>query len=90
MIETGKACLYLTMPEANRRAPLGMINEPATVSNWPGTLKFDVHAGAIKRGHHNIARTRVDVWFRGPDGFTWHGVNIGDNMICRCKRTKSR
>lgn len=37
---------------------------------------------------HNIGGKRIDLWFRDPDGATWHGVNIGDNDIVRCKRNK--
>ena len=59
------------------------------VVNWPGTLSFPVTES--RRGRHNFARTRTDVWFRGPDGFMWHGVNYGSgSQICRCKRTKER
>ena len=55
------------------------------VSNWPGTLKIPCH---IKRGRHNIARYRYDVWFKF-EGRTWHGVQYGDNtQIVHCKRTK--
>ena len=58
-----------------------------TVSNWPGTLTFQT--GRIVKGRHNIARTRYDAWFCGPDGFVWHGVQYGDNtQIIHCKRTR--
>ncbi len=57
------------------------------VINWPGTLRFPVTYH--KTGRHNIARKRYDVWFIGPDGKEWHGVQYGDNtQQCRCKRTK--
>jgi hypothetical protein len=40
-------------------------------------------------GRHNIAGVRYDVWFRGPDGHVWWGVQYGDmTQICHCKRTK--
>lgn len=44
-----------------------------------------------KTSWHNMAGRdgRTDVWFTGPDGRNWHGVNIGDNQICRCRRVKS-
>src|SRR5579862_3187883 len=70
MIRDGKATLYLN---------------PGKVTNWPGTLAFVVNAGAIKRGHHNIAGSRYDVWFTGPDGAWWHGVTYGENtQLCHC------
>jgi hypothetical protein len=59
------------------------------VSNWPGALVFTPRA--IRFGTHNIGRTRTDVWFNGPDGFVWHGVQIGQwNQICHARRTKQR
>lgn len=61
----------------------------STITNWPGTLVF----GLVDRkvSDHNMAgkNGRTDVWFIGPDGSTWHGVNIGDHQILRCKRTKA-
>lgn len=60
------------------------------VTNWPGTLVFT--ECEYRSSFHNMAGKdgRTDVWFAGPDGFTWHGVNIGDHQILRCKRTKQR
>jgi hypothetical protein len=58
------------------------------VSNWPGTLSYRVFS--MRKGKHNIGRTRVDVWFVGPDKYVWHGVNIGDTQVCHCKRTSER
>lgn len=32
---------------------------------------------------------RIDVWFNGPDGHLWHGVNYGHNsQLCHCRRTR--
>jgi hypothetical protein len=57
------------------------------VGNWPGSLKFK--AGYVKRGSHNIAGTRRDVWFTGPDGSRWWGVQYGDNtQILHCRKLK--
>jgi hypothetical protein len=86
MIETGKAVLYLTTtpnmtPAGNRHGDKG------TVSNWPGSLKFQT--GPVKVGRHNMAGKRYDVWFRGPDGKDWHGVQYGENtQLCHCRRIK--
>jgi len=58
------------------------------VMNWPGTLRFPVKR--LKRGSHNIAGSRYDVWFNGPDGHEWYGVNYGeDSQVCHCRRTKA-
>lgn len=57
------------------------------VANWPGSLKFKPLR--IHEGKHNIGGTRDDVWFDGPDGHVWHGVQIGQwNQILHAKRTK--
>lgn len=77
-ITTGKWVGYLTMKA-----------DGWTVSNWPGSLVLPVRAH--KESRHNIAGKRYDVWFAGPDGKAWHGVQIGDNtQIARCARVKGR
>lgn len=58
-----------------------------TITNWPGSLRF--HPRYVRKGRHNIAGERIDVWFDGPDGFVWHGYNLGRyNQILHAKRTK--
>ena len=83
MIETGKATLYLSKSIGTEGIYAG--REVWTVGNWPGSLKF--RTGPVRKGRHNIARTRYDVWFRGPDGKDWHGVQYGENtQVCHCHR----
>ena len=57
------------------------------VTNWPGSLVFPVvHK---RKGRHNMAGTRYDVWFTGPEGRNWHGVQYGENtQLCHCRRVK--
>jgi len=56
------------------------------VSNWCGTLFLP--CGTPRKGRHNIARTRYDVWF-SFEGQSWHGVQYGDmTQICHCRRVK--
>jgi len=77
MSATGCAVLYLT------EGPEG-----AHVGNWPGTLKIRVTH--LRKGSHNIAGSRTDVWFTDCDGRQWHGVQLGEfSQICRCKRLKA-
>lgn len=52
------------------------------ISNWPGTL--NIKPSRVKRNKHNMGVNRIDVWFRFV-GKWWHGLNIGDNEILRCK-----
>ena len=57
----------------------------AIVTDWSGQLCIKpTHA---HKSRHNIAQTRWDVWFVF-EGQPWHGVNIGDNQILRCRRIK--
>ena len=75
MSKTGRGMLYLSTSGGT-----------GTVSNWPGTLKVPC---GVRRGRHNIAGTRYDVWFK-LDGRDWHGVQYGENtQICHCKRLKA-
>lgn len=78
MTKTGAIVLYLTANPAGHKQ----------VTNWPGTLILPINAYRI--GRHNMAGKREDVWFTGPDGKRWHGVNYGDfSQILRCKRVRS-
>jgi hypothetical protein len=78
MEATGKATFYLTLGRDGQHR----------VSNWPGTLNFKPHC--VRKGRHNIARTRYDVYFR-CNGAEWHGIKYGENtQIVHCKRTKVR
>lgn len=82
MIESGRSRtlpLYLTSSTPGA----------GEVTNWPGSLRFKVIRST--HGSHNIGGKRTDVWFLGPDGFVWHGVQIGNwNTICHARRTKQR
>ena len=83
MIETGRATLYLSRHEPE---PLGLSGW--RLSNWPGTFSIKLLMSP-KVGLHNMAGRRYDVWFTGPDGKDWHGVQYGDNtQICHCRRIK--
>ncbi len=74
----------------SKRLPLYLSKNDAgewRVNNWPGSLSFFVFGQS--KGYHNIARTRHDVWFVGPDAHVWHGVSFGEwTQIVHCKRTK--
>lgn len=83
MTETGRAVLYLV--EASEAS-----GSVATVTNWTGKARFPVRYS--KRSRHFVPNCcwqvwRTDVWF-SVDGEEWHGVNIGDNDIVRCRRLK--
>lgn len=59
------------------------------VSNWPGTLSFRITT--YKEGKHNIARSRVDVWFGNSEIGQWWGVQYGDwTQICHCRKLKEQ
>jgi hypothetical protein len=60
------------------------------VHTWAGT--WERQTTRFRYSYHNIAgfMGRLDVWFTGPDGLPWHGVNIGYNQILRCYRLKQK
>jgi hypothetical protein len=79
MLEHGRTCLYLHEED----------HVPARVSDWRSLLNFPVLR--YRFGGHNIAGTRTDVWFKGPDNFLWWGVLYGQNtQLAHCKRTKNK
>lgn len=94
MVDNGKHDgLYLVHNRDHKAPAVGMCGSggaPYYVTNWPGTLKFAVYG--VRKSWHNFAghNGRRDFWFYGPDGFVWHGVNIGDNDLARCRRTKEQ
>lgn len=79
MLETGRAILYLSKDEAGAWH----------VTNWPGSLSFPARVHSSPRGG-GFGSPRLDAWFTGPDGATWHAVNRGDNQIARCRRLKKQ
>jgi hypothetical protein len=89
MAETGRATLYLTIPNqpARIQPPSWIYQTGITLSNWPGSLAIPI--ACVKVGAHNVARRRYDVWFTF-NGELWHGTQYGDNtQLCHCRRIKS-
>ena len=89
MRESGKITLYLT--EIHDR-PEKRYDHAYKVTNWPGSLIFPVID--YRWGSHNIAGSRIDVWFMdktNPSGWQkWHGVSYGDNtQLVHCRRINS-
>lgn len=69
--------------------------KPATstayfVGTWAAKDTDRIKVYHTTTSFHNMAGRdgRRDVWFN-LDGKRWHGVNIGDNDIVRCKMTKN-
>lgn len=82
MHKTGRIDLYVTEESTQPGC-----RRPVSVINWPGTLVFV--PTAYNYGRHNLAGTRLDVWFNDDCNDRWHGVVLGDfNEILRCKRLK--
>lgn len=76
--------LYLVNTEAGA---LSGGSKNYRITNWPGTLEFST--AYMRRGYHNIAGRRYDVWFYFA-GKRWHGVQYGDNtQILHCRQTKT-
>lgn len=105
LLSEGKGMLYLSMASTKDYQELfakkkhgnfatGMGRDPnyyynPKVGNWTG--HFSAPCYYMKRGYHNIAQIRWDVWFAMPDGYIWHGVQYGHwTQICHVKRTKTK
>lgn len=88
MRESGRGILYLVereMPDWKH------FHKKYEVTDWPGCLVFPVTEYTV--GRHNLAGSRIDVWFfdkSDPDNWQkWHGVNYGDNsQLLHCRRVK--
>lgn len=78
MRETGVALLYLFRDEVGNYS----------VGTWDSAPFQRANVLRMTRSRNNWGVRRTDVWFR-CDGATWHGVNLGDNDIVRCRRNKS-
>jgi hypothetical protein len=88
MVETGRIVLYLTILDSPNKQRVGTswVSIHGKVTNWPGSLEFPCN---VRTGRHNWGLERHDAWFKAPDGFIWHGVQIGSNsQLCFCTRTK--
>ena len=78
MIEKGRTALYLMQYD----------DKPWEVTDWSGKLRFKVTSRRV--GRHNWGLKRYDVWFTGPDGRLWWGVQYGDNtQLVHCKATRT-
>ena len=90
MIRNGYGKLYLCYEQEPRQDGYCDWFTPKNgkLTNCNGT--FEIPITRIKRGRHNVAGYRYDVWFK-LGGREWHGVTIGDNtQICRVKAVKSK
>lgn len=76
---TGRATLYLSGDKVNGW----------TVGDWCGGA-CKVSPWRVRLSFHNFAGRdgRRDVWFRWM-GRDWHGVNVGDSQILRCKALRA-
>lgn len=88
MVATGRATLYLTRDKEAGLTALGSPKPSGYVlTDWPGELRFAT--GPVRKGRHNIAGTRYDTQFRGPDGAAWHATQYGENtQVAHCRRTR--
>lgn len=77
MKQTGQGVLYIFSTDG----------KPSHAGTWASTPADRIKLTGWRKGNHNIAHHRLDVWFQ-LEGKTWHGVNIGDNDILRVKRCK--
>lgn len=60
-----------------------------SIGTWASKHNERFRVTGHSYSRNNWGAQRTDVWFNF-DGSVWHGVNIGDNDIVRCKRTKQK
>ena len=78
MLYRGRATLHLNLRDTGY----------GEVTNWCGKLRFDI--AQARKGKHNFAKVRYDVWFHDENGDTWWGVTYGDDTdVCHCTRLKN-
>ena len=92
ILKDGKGMLYLCMvcpPRIGGYYYFGWLTPTeAALTDWGGALSIPIKR--VKRGGHNIAHCRYDVWFSW-EGREWHGVTVGENtQICHIKAIKSK
>lgn len=81
MKENGKITLYLKHNPINKHYQYA----DGIITNWASSLVIKCR---VKKGKHNIAGTRYDVWFTF-EGEAWYGVQYGEHsQLCYCKRLK--
>lgn len=77
---------YLANMAIGEKTTLYLGSSEKIIQNWPGTLRIPINS--IKKGRHNIAGNRYDVWFQFRDQYYW-GVQYGDyTQICHVTRVK--
>lgn len=77
MKQTGRAVLYLFSDAKG-----------LSVGTWASKDFQRTPVIRSRQSSNNWGAQRTDVWFFAT-GSKWHGVNLGDNDIVRCKRIKA-
>ena len=61
-----------------------------TVSNWSGLFKVRAFVTQSRVAGYNCS-TRRHVYFTGPDGQRWYGIQQGEHtQVCRARRLKKQ
>ncbi len=94
-IERGKAVFYFSydIQRIRESEPLTRGNrryENYQVSNWCGSWKspYTYATRSFTPGFN--CSERWHVYFTGPDGKKWYGINQGDHQIVRARRLKNQ
>jgi len=74
--------------ESHKRIALYLVktDEGYRVGPWADAKRWPVIR--YRLGRHNIAGTRIDVWFKAA-GADWWGRNTGGSDIVHCRRLKA-
>ena len=84
--ENDKNTLLNLKPKEKMTLYLVKENNKYFVTNWPGTFKKEIYN--FKKGKHNLALERIDVWFK-LEGLNFHGKQFGNfTQTCHIQKTK--
>jgi len=91
--QAGKGLFYFSYnvtPPSGRDPREGRLYSDWRVSNWCGSWKATwCHASSSFTPGFNCGK-RWHVYFTGPDGKKWYGINQGDTQIVRARRLKNQ
>lgn len=86
MRKDGRITLYVSETNDSK----GLPNSRYIVTNWPGTLRFDVIRDKETKHNWRIVGKVLHVWFVF-EGDVWYGRHAGGfNNIVRCRRTMKK
>lgn len=80
---------HMTLYVKDANDSKGLPDSRYVVTNWPGTLRFDVIRDKKTRHNWRVVGDVLHVWFVF-EGRVWYGRHVGDNEIVHCRKTNKK